>query len=240
MQVVVLAGGIASRMRPLSERLPKSLFPVAGRPFLDRQLALLHQGGATGVLLLVSHLGEAIAAHLQAAPPPLPVTLFCEGERRAGTGGALAAAARAGRLEARFLITYGDSYLPVDLDALLAAHVASGLPATMAVHENRGRWDASNVVVAGGKVARYEKIADPAARPPEMRFIDFGLTACERDEVLGWADAPPFDLQAPLSRLAAAGRLGAFAYAERFYEIGSPAGLAELEQLLAGAKEASP
>jgi MurNAc alpha-1-phosphate uridylyltransferase len=233
MQLVILAGGVASRMRPLAERVPKSLFVVAGRPFLDWQLELVARSGATRVLLLVAHLGDAIAAHLEATPPPLLVTLVSDGDRRAGTGGALAAAARDQLLDEQFLVTYGDSYLPVDLGALFDAHVASGLPATMAVHENRDRWDSSNVVVDDARVTRYEKIADPKLRPPTMRWIDFGLVAFDRDEVHGWHDAAPFDLGAPLGRLAAAGKLGAFGYSERFYEIGSPAGLAELEGLLA-------
>lgn len=231
MQLVILAGGVASRMKPLAERLPKSLFPVAGRPFLDWQLERVARGGASRVLLLVAHMSEAIAAHLAGTPPPLPVTLVRDDELggRAGTGGALAAAARRGLVDGRFLVTYGDSYLPVELAPLLRAHLSSGLPATMAVHENRDRWDASNVVVEDGRVVRYEKLEQ---RPPEMRWIDFGLVAFDRDEVQRWSDAPPFDLAAPLSRLVAARKLGAFAYSERFYEIGSPAGLAELEQRL--------
>ena len=245
MQLVILAGGIATRMKPLSERLPKSLFPVAGRPFLDWQLELVARGGATRVLLAAAHMSEAIAAHLQATPPPLPVTVVCDRDlgaaahERAGTGGALAAAARHNLLDDNFLVTYGDSYLPVGLGALWTAHLESQLPATMAVHENRDRWDGSNVVVDGGRVVRYEKIADPALRPPEMRWIDFGLTALRRDEVSSWHDALPFDLGAPLRRLAGAGRLGAYAYAERFYEIGSPSGLAELDRLLTTEKAVS-
>lgn len=245
MQLVILAGGVASRMKPLSDRVPKSLFPVAGRPFLDWQLECVARGGATRVLLAVAHMGEAIAAHLAATKPPLPVTLVCDAEsgdsdaRRAGTGGALVSAARRALLDDHFLVTYGDSYLPVDLCPLFDAHLDARLPATMAVHENRDRWDASNAVVEGGRVVRYEKIAEPALRPAEMRWIDFGLTALSRAEVCSWRDTLPFDLAAPLARLAVVGRLGAHAYAERFYEVGSPEGLAELEHLFATPDEVS-
>jgi NDP-sugar pyrophosphorylase family protein len=239
MQVVILAGGVASRMKPLAERLPKSLFPVVGRPFLDWQLELVARGGATRVLLVVSHLSEAIAAHLEATKPPLPVTLISDGAQRAGTGGALTVAVREGLVEESFLVTYGDSYLPVDLVALSTAHIASGLPATMAVHENHDRWDASNVVVERERVVRYEKILEATKRPPAMRWIDFGLLALQRDEVLRWSDEAPFDLGAPLGRLANAGQLGAFGYAERFYEVGSPSGLAELERLLSASHKAT-
>lgn len=246
MQLVILAGGIASRMKPLSEQLPKSLFPVAGRPFLDWQLQAVARAGATRVMLAVAHLSEAIAAHLAATRPPVPVTLVCDGDvgvvpaGRAGTGGALVAAARRGLVDEHFLVTYGDSYLPVELRPLWTTHLRARLPATMAVHENRDRWDASNCVVERGRVVRYEKITDAALRPPQMRWIDFGLLALSRDEVATWSDPLPFDLAAPLGRLAGAGRLGAQPYSERFYEIGSPTGLAELEQHLAQSREVRP
>ncbi|HEX8950544.1 MAG TPA: sugar phosphate nucleotidyltransferase, partial [Polyangia bacterium] len=176
-----------------------------------------------------AHLADQIRAHLAATSAPLPVTIADDGDTRLGTAGALVTAARRGLLDDRFLVTYGDSYLPVDLRALWRAHRG---PATMAVYENGNRWDGSNAIVDGDRVTRYEKIADPAARPAAMRWIDFGLSALDRDEVLGWGDAPPFDLARPLGRLAAAGKLRAFSYSERFYEIGSVAGLAELEGLL--------
>jgi NDP-sugar pyrophosphorylase family protein len=232
MQVLVLAGGIATRMKPLSDRLPKVLFPVAGRPFLDWQLELLARNGATRVLLCVSHFADEIGAHVRSRPQPLAVELVDDGPRRAGTGGAVRSALQRAAVDEHFFVTYGDSFLPVDLRGMYQAHTQSGRPATMSVHRNDGRWDASNAVVEGDRVVRYEKIANAAARPPEMRWIDFGLTAFRRDEVLAWPDPEPFDLAAPLGRLSTQGRLGAFEFAERFYEIGSPAGLAELEQLL--------
>ena len=119
--------------------------------------------------------------------------------------------------------------MPIDLRPLLAQHLASGLPATMAVLENEGRWDASNCIVQGQRVVRYEKIQDPTLRPPEMRWIDYGATALDRAFVESWPRTLPLDLAAPLTRLSRDGKLGAFTVTERFYEIGSPAGLAELE-----------
>lgn len=231
MQVVVLAGGLATRMRVVSSTLPKVLFPIAGRPFLDHQLALLKRGGATQVLLLVGHLHEQVLEHLARVPPPLPVSHAVERERL-GTGGALRAALEQGLLAERFVLTYGDSYLTLPAQDLMATHLRLGLDASMSVLDNQGRWDASNCVVEGERVVRYEKIADPAQRPPEMHWIDYGMTALERAEVARWTLAPPFDLAGPLTALSKQGRLGAQVALERFYGIGSPEGLAELERLL--------
>jgi NDP-sugar pyrophosphorylase family protein len=233
MQVVVLAGGLASRMRPLSRELPKSLFPVAGRPFVDHQLALLAKGGATQVLFCIGHLGHLIRAHLEKNPAPIPVEFVEDGPIPAGTGGALGAALKAGRLAERFLVTYGDSYLPIDLRPLIEGHQVAGTPATMSVLNNHGQWDQSNCVVFEGRVTRYEKIAEAARRPAEVQWIDYGVSALERTFVEQWLDAVPFELNAPLSRLAQQGDLAAFEVTERFYEIGSPSGLADLERLLA-------
>jgi NDP-sugar pyrophosphorylase family protein len=239
-QVVVLAGGIATRMRPLSERLPKSLFPVAGRPFLDWQLEALARGGASRVVLCVGHKERQIREHLAATRLPVEVSCSSEGHLPAGTGGALRAALRAGLLADQFVVTYGDSYLPVDLRPLLRQHAASGLPATMAIHQNHNQWDASNVVAGDGLVLRYEKIEPQELRPKEMVWIDFGISAWQQSEVHGWREAEPFDLQLPLVRLARDRQLGAFAYRERFFEIGSPHGLAELERFLGARQETAP
>lgn len=232
MQIVMLAGGLATRMRPLSERLPKSLFPVAGRPFLDHQLELLARGGATRVLLCLGYLGEMIRAHVGSHALALPVDFVEDGASPAGTGGALRAACDQGKLEERFVLCYGDSYLPIDLRPLWERHLGSGLPVTMTVLENQGRWDASNCVVEGGRVVRYEKIKDPALRPPQMTWIDYGVQVLERSFVAAWTERPPFDLAPLLTRLSLEGRLGAHAVTQRFYEIGSFEGLAELERLL--------
>jgi NDP-sugar pyrophosphorylase family protein len=233
MQVVILAGGIATRMRPLSERLPKSLFPVAGRPFLEWQLELLARGGAERALLCVGHFGAQIRAHLARSRPPMPVALCDDGERPLGTGGALRAAVRRGLVEPRCLVTYGDSYLPVDLRPLLAAHLAAGMPATMAVYANADRWDRSNLAVAAGRVVRYDKRVEAEDRAA-LRYIDYGVSVVERDEIARWDDPDPLDLALAHGRLAALGRLAAHEVSERFYEIGSPEGLRELDARLAG------
>ena len=232
MQVIILAGGLAERMRPLADRLPKSLFPVAGRAFLEWQLERLWAGGATRALLCVGHRGDDVRAHVARSCPPVPVDFCDDGARPLGTGGALAAAVARGLTDERFVVTYGDSYLPIDLRPLVAAHLAAGTPATMAVYANGDRWDRSNAVVADQRVLRYAKSLDAAARPAAMRHIDYGLSIFERSEVAAWRAPLPLDLAAPLGRLADAGQLAAYEVRERFYEIGSPSGLAELEQLL--------
>ena len=126
---------------------------------------------------------------------------------------------------------YGDSWLQVDPAATYAAAEASGMPALMTVYENNGRFDASNVEYADGRVVRYEKGLDPI--PPSMRWIDYGLSVLTRDVV---AERIPGDTVADLATLftalAAEGALAGLLVPDRFYEIGSPDGLAEVTALL--------
>lgn len=235
MQCVILAGGRATRMRPLTDTIPKALIPVAGRPFLDHQLAWLAGHGVTDVVLSIGYKADAIRAFVDGgdgARHGLRVRYVDEGGRLRGTAGALRLALDQGVLEESFLVTYGDSFLPIDFAAVFATFVASGKPALMTVFRNDGRWDTSNVIFDGRMVTLYDK--QRATRPPaDFAYIDYGLSALSRRVI---ADAIPPDTVADLATLfhglSVRGELAGFEAAERFYEIGSPAGLEDLERWL--------
>ncbi len=226
-QVVVLAGGLATRMQPRTATLPKILLPVAGRPFLDHLLARLASSGVDDVVLLTGHLGDEVARHVaRGVPAALRVTLHPDGATLRGTGGALRAAAHL--LADTFVVTYGDAYLRFDyrapLEALSRSPNAEGC---MAVYENRGAFDRSNVRIEGDHVAAYEKTGADA----RFDFIDYGATALRKHVVEAMPEGV-VDLSTALSALARRGELLAHVVGERFYEVGSPAGLADLEAFL--------
>ncbi len=235
MQCVILAGGRATRMRPLTDTIPKALIPIGGLPFLDHQLGWLAGHGVTDVVLSVGYRGDAIRAYIDqggAARHGLRVRFVDEGARLRGTAGALRLALDEGALEESFLVTYGDSFLPIDFGAVFQAFVDSGKPALMTVFRNDGRWDTSNVIFDGRLVTLYDK--QRAARPAaDFAFIDYGLSALQRrviaDEVPGGATA---DLAALFNALSLRGELAGFEVSQRFYEIGSPAGLEDFEEWL--------
>jgi N-acetyl-alpha-D-muramate 1-phosphate uridylyltransferase len=225
-QCVVLAGGLGTRMRPFTDDRPKALIPVEGRPFIDHQLVHLAAHGVGEVVLSIGHRGEDLRAHLgDGARFGLRVVYVDEGTALRGTAGALRLALDEGALAERFLVTYGDSFLPVDFGAVLAAFERAGKPALMTVFRNEGRWDTSNVIFDGGMVTLYDK--QRRGRPPtDFAFIDYGLAALERRVV---ADEVPAGARADLAdlyhRLSVRGELAGLEVFERFYEIGSPAGL---------------
>ena len=232
MQCVILAGGLATRMRPLTEKIPKSLLPVAGRPFLDHQLEWLAGHGVSDVVLCVGYRADAIRAHAgDGARYGLRIRYVDEGDRLRGTAGAVRLAFDEGALEESFLVTYGDSFLPIDFAAVFAAFVASGKPALMTVFLNHGQYDTSNAIFDGRTVLYDKKRATrPAA---DFHYIDYGLTALSR-RVL--ADAIPSGVVADLATLfhdlSVRGELAGLEIPDRFYEIGSPAGLEDLERWL--------
>jgi NDP-sugar pyrophosphorylase family protein len=232
-QCVILAGGLATRMRPLTDAIPKSLIPAAGRPFIDHQLAHLAGHGVSDVVLSIGYRGDALRAHVgDGARFGLRVRVVDEGKDLRGTAGALRLALAEGALEEAFLVIYGDSFLPVDFGAVFAAFRAAGKPALMTVFRNEGRWDTSNVIFDGRMVTLYDKQrrTRPAA---EFRFIDYGLGALSRAVIE--SDVPPAgkaDLAELYHALSVRGALAGLEMQERFYEIGSPAGLHDFEQWL--------
>ena len=231
---VILAGGLATRMRPLTAQIPKTLLTVGGRPFADLQLAWLRGQGVDRVVYSIGHHGSAIRSHVgDGARYGLSVDYVDEGTDLRGTGGALRLAVDAGAVQGAFFVLNGDSYLTVELAAVERAYAASGLPALMTVLLNDDRWDASNAVVADGRVVVYDK-RRPDDRRAAMRWIDYGLSVVSSELV---AEAVPAgvwtDLADVMRDLSAEGRVAAYEVGERFYEIGSPQGLHDLEAHLA-------
>jgi NDP-sugar pyrophosphorylase family protein len=225
--VAILAGGLGTRLRPLTESVPKALIPVAGIPFLAHQLRLLRASGLRRVVLCVGHLGHMIKSEFgDGASHNVDLSYSFDGDRLLGTGGALRRALPL--LGQRFFVLYGDSYLPIDYQPVARAFLKSKCPALMTVFRNEGRWDSSNVIFSEGRIVKYRK-GDPL---PEMQHIDYGLAVLRAETLADWPVDQPFDLAEVYQMLATEGRLAGFEVTERFYEIGSVAGCADLERFL--------
>jgi len=223
----ILAGGLAKRLRPATAKTPKALLPVAGEPFLIHQLRLLHSQGLRRIVLCVGYLGEMIKAELgDGSILGLQISYSFDGPTLMGTGGALKRALP--KLGEQFLVIYGDSYMPVDYSAIVEAFVRSKKPALMTVFKNEGRWDASNVWFEAGEIRRYDK----KLRTAEMRHIDYGIAVLSAEVFASFPDDPSFDLADVYARLVSEKQMAAYEVKQRFYEIGSPEGLAELDSLL--------
>ena len=225
--VAILAGGLATRLRPITEKIPKSLVAVAGEPFLAHQLRLLHRRGLRRAVLCVGHLGGMIEREFgDGAAFGMELRYSFDGATLLGTGGALRHALPL--LGDEFFVLYGDSYLPIDYSAVLDAFQTSGKAGLMTVFRNEGAWDTSNVHFAEGRIIRYDK----RDRTPEMRHIDYGLGVFRASVFANRPEGGTFDLADVQRELVAKGALAGHEVFQRFYEAGSHAGLAELETLL--------
>jgi NDP-sugar pyrophosphorylase family protein len=231
MQCVILAGGLGTRMRPLTDTLPKTLLPVLGCPFAWHQLNWLARHGVTEVVYCIGHQGEKIRHYWENQPSPVASLRWVdEGEQLRGTAGALRLALSEGVLDESFFVLYGDSFLPVDFAPIWGAFESNHAQAMMTVLRNEGRWDSSNVVYSNGFVTLYDK----RSPHPEMHYIDYGLSAFRRS-VIEQSVVEEFmdkDLSTLFHRLSIAGDLAGYEVTERFYEIGSPQGLHDLELVL--------
>jgi NDP-sugar pyrophosphorylase family protein len=236
--VVILAGGLATRMRPATDTLPKALLPVNGRPFADIQLAWLRTLGVTEVVFSIGYLGDSIVRHVgDGGQFGLRVRYAADGERPLGTGGALRAVIDSDAVRECFGVINGDSYLSLDLPAIEGAFARSGCPALMTVMHNRSRWEASNAVYRDGRVIVYDKTR-PEAWRDRMEWIDYGFTVISREAIVDRvAPGASADLSDLMHELSLAGRLAGFEVTDRFYEIGSPQGLADLERHLSSGAE---
>ncbi len=225
--VAILAGGLATRLRPITEKIPKSLVPVAGKPFLAHQLELLHARGIRQVVLCIGYLGEMIQRDFgDGSAFGVRLSYSFDGPKLLGTGGAIKQALPL--LGPEFFVLYGDSYLPVAYRPIAEFFRQSGKLGCMTVYRNEGRYDTSNVVFRDGQIAVYDK----KNRPPEMRHIDYGLSLFQASVFESYSAGQPFDLAEVLGSLVREKQLAGYEVHERFYEMGSPAGLAELESLL--------
>jgi NDP-sugar pyrophosphorylase family protein len=225
--VAILAGGLATRLRPLTETIPKAMIRVGGEPFAFHQLRLLRRHGIDQVVFCVGYRGEQIVDAIgDGARFGLQVRYSFDGPALLGTGGALKIASPL--LGPDFFVLYGDSFLDCDYAGVERAYRQARKAALMAVFRNDGQWDTSNVEFADGGIIAYSK----AHQTVRMRHIDYGLGVLASSVLDTVPIDHPTDLATIYEQLSASNDLAAFEVSQRFYEVGSFAGLAQFEDYL--------
>ena len=224
---VILAGGLATRLRPVTERVPKSLVEINGEPFIAHQLRLMRAQGIERVIICAGYLGEKIEEYVRDGRAfGIHAEFSYDFPTLLGTAGAIKKALPL--LGDTFFTLYGDSYLPCDYGAVQRAFARHDLQALMTVFRNEGRWDKSNVVFAQGRIVRYDKLQ----QSPDMRWIDYGLGVFRRTAFDLVPADKPWDLAMLYQHLLERGQLAGFEVRERFYEIGSFDGIEEMRRFL--------
>ena len=225
--VALLAGGLATRLRPITAKIPKLLVEVAGEPFFSHQLKLLKAAGLTRIVLCVGYLGEQIVdLYKDGSAYGVDIKYSFDGTKLLGTAGALIQAMPL--LGDSFYVLYGDSYLPIDYRKIGDHFLASGKKGLMTVFENKGLYDSSNVWFQNGEIKVYDK----KVKLPEMKHIDYGLGLFKASAFESYSKTEVVDLAEVQKSLVSQKELCGYEMKDRFYEIGSPEGLAELNTLL--------
>lgn len=228
MQAVILAGGLGERLGDLAQGQPKSMVDINGAPFLKYQLALLRERGITDVVLCVGHLANAVRGYFRDGSDfGVRIKYSVEPGCLLGTAGAVKQAESL--LEPVFFLTYGDAYLRMDYAAALRELCRRGTLGLMVLFHNENRYGRSNVVVEDGLVGTYDKEHEA----PGMDYINFGVSVLRREALALVPPGVPYSQEDWYEALIRERELAAFETKERFYEVGSPEGLAEFRSLVA-------
>jgi len=226
MQAVILAGGLGTRLRPLTETIPKPMMSIKGRPFLEYELLLLKSHGIHDYVLCVGYLGEKIEEYFGDGSN-FGVTIRYSHDTLAGPAGALKRAEDL--LEDIFFVTYGDAYLRLDYEQVMEYFTEKKELGLMTVYENRNNYGKSDLVVRDGYVVRYDKKKNNEA----MNWINFGVSLLRKKALeLIPKDRSFVDEEEFYGNLIERKELLAYEVRERFYEIGNPASLQEFEKFV--------
>ena len=218
--MALLAGGRATRLGAIARAVPKALLDVAGRPFIDHQLDLLHRGGIRRVVLCLGHLGDQIEQYLgDGASRGMELRYSRDGDTPAGTGGAVRGALPL--LADVFWIMYGDSYMDIDYRGVLAHFDSSDAMGLMTVLRNDDQWDRSNVIFEEGRLLKYDK----QNRDPHMHHIDYGVQLIRREALQHMTPGERCDLADVYRDMVRRGEMSGYEVHTRFHEIGTPPSL---------------
>lgn len=227
MQAVILAGGLGTRLRPLTLDVPKPMVPVAGRPFLDYELRLLTRNGFHDFVICVGYRADQIERYFgNGSELGISIAYSNDGEKQLGPSGALTNAAKL--LKNEFMVTYGDAFLQMNYRDFEESFRSSGKLGMMAVLDNHNSFGNSDIVVKDGLVVEYDK----TNQKPEMTWINFGATMLQK-RALGVIPASTVLEEEQFYRALIAKReLAAFVTTNRFYEIGTIPALREFEKFV--------
>jgi len=227
MQMVILAGGLATRLRPLTLKLPKSMLQIKGRPFLEYQLELLKEYEIKDILLCVGYKGELIKNHFgDGRKFGVNLSYSFDGDKLLGTAGALKKARKL--LGENFFLMYGDSYLPYDYQEIERHFRDSVKLSLMVAYRNQNRFDKSNLLIQDGMIKLYDK----TLQGENLEYIDAGLSILKKEVLNLVPEEEPYDLEELYRTLISEEEMSAFEVKQRFYQIGSFEGFEEFKNLV--------
>lgn len=224
--VLILCGGLATRLQPITKTIPKSLVSINNKPMLQYQLDMLYEQGIRHVVLCVGYLGEMIQESFGDKYKDIIIEYSFDGPKQLGTGGAIRKAYS--KLSNTFFVLYGDSYLPVEYKPILDYFNKTNKEGLMTLFKNDNLYDVSNVIFKDNQIICYDKKNKTA----DMNYIDYGLSIFNVSVFNKYPANYSFDLSQVMIDLVNNKQLAGYEVFNRFYEMGSISGLKELENYL--------
>ena len=231
--LVVLCGGLATRLGALTRETPKILLPFNGKPFIHHFVEQHVENGFSEFVFITGHKSEQICDYLPVLKNEYPNKKFVaynEGSNRLGTGGAVRAFIAL--LGDEFALTYGDSYLVLTQSELQCLCLPRLTPSiNMLIYENADKFDISNVEVNNSRmVTQYEK-----NRQDKYNFIDTGMHYFYKaDEIFSKFNnvGSSLDLTIVLDDSVKLKKMFGVVTRHRFHEIGSTRGINDFREYL--------
>lgn len=224
--VIILAGGLATRLYPETLKIPKSLIKIYNDPFIKHQLLLLKSKGITNIILSLGNLGEKVEKYIQENNNfDLDIEYSFDGSKLLGTGGAIKNAFS--KLSNPFGIIYGDSFLNIEYLDIINYFKQYSTLGLMTVLKNNNLWDKSNIVFRDGKILEYNK-----DKTGDYQYIDYGFSILKKESFENFFAKDIFDLKEVFYELVRNNQLIGYEVFNRFYEIGSVSGIKETENYI--------
>ena len=228
LQIIIIAGGLATRLGKLAINKPKSLIDINGEPFIIHQLRYLKNQGLKNIHLCLGYLADQIITILRHFNNlDLNITYSLDGDNQLGTGGALKNALD--KCEDYFFVQYGDSYLPINYSKVHNFFVMNNKQRNiLTIYKNKNMYDKSNVDYTENKIFKYDKNLNNSG----MNFIDYGLSLLKKDEIMPILNRNVSDLSEVYKILINENKMIPYIVNQRFYEIGKPKGIEEMKKYL--------
>ena len=225
--IVLLVGGLATRLHPLTRDLQNSLIEVGGRPFIDWQLELLEKNGYRDVVMCVNHMSEKIVDRIGNGNKfGLNVIYSHDGPQQLGTAGAIKKALS--KIGPKFAVIYGDSYLPINYGDVENEFLKTNSICLMTYLQNENHYDISNIEIENQTIVSYSK-ENPT---PKMKHVDYGLSYYSREVFDSIVENEHADLSRILEKLSKSQSINGYEIFQRFYEIGSFQGIISFTEYL--------
>jgi len=229
LQVIIIAGGLGTRLGQLTLNQPKSMIQILGKPFIEYQFDLLTKGSVTDVVLCLGYQGKQIVDYCGDGRKFGVNLRYSFEDKPLDTAGAIKLAEPL--LKDYFFTLYGDSYVFIDFKDMLSSIRKGNKIGAMSVFQNQDRFDKSNTAVVDGRVTFYSK-----EQRENLKYIDYGVNLFHKEVLKLIPNGEPYSMGTLFNQLIGRQELLAYEVKKRFFEIGSVNGLTEFTEYVKGRK----